>query len=337
MENAGEAPNVKKLIAENKHEQIYGLPDEAVPREYKAIAAIHLGKYREALAYAEKSTFECAYIHYKLKNFKKALRILRGLKKDKKSSILASQCLYNLGYYSMAAHTLSLVGSSDEHAVNIAAMESLAKLNSKSKFTPNKFATRHTGDLLGEAVATFNDPECHLEYEFNRALECLDDEHRYIIRLEDLKKSFPIKNSCIDKQYRLLSYGEFEKGDLDAKEERILQFNEGKENALVNPAHFQANFDRKMKTEYEVFRRWAESKGSLSYKDIEPYSAKLCLLKAFACFNSRIRAEKKMVKIEKILHRCEDCWQKKVLMVLISDLKLKDVQERAIKLLTMRK
>nr|ABO69721.1 unknown [Nosema bombycis] len=96
--------NLNEIETIESYEKIAKLEGDEY-NQYKVIALINLDKFKEALKFVQPGSFEAAYIYYKLKNYKKALKIISKFK-DEKSFILKSQILYSIGFYNKAYEIL---------------------------------------------------------------------------------------------------------------------------------------------------------------------------------------------------------------------------------------
>lgn len=331
LQNFYPMENLKSLIENNEHEKILQLKSPEYDR-YKAIAAIQLEKYEEALLYTQKLSFECAYVYYKLKNFKKSLKILRKLS-GKDVDILKSQCLYFLGYYVDAYKILSQFETKNEFAVNLLAMESLASINNKNRTKPSLFTSKDSKILQKAVDLKFTDPECRLEGEFNESFKFVENEREWTQILINLQNKYKIENSYFEKQLKNISGGIND--SLSKREEEINQFNCGVTRKIKNPVLFQENFvENANKTDFQIFSDFQANKeqylsGSLSF---EAFNSKLRLLKAFI-IAKRKSTEKRSECILKTLENVEDSIEKRILTLLGSNLPEKEFQTQALKLI----
>jgi tetratricopeptide (TPR) repeat protein len=238
-----------ELLRNEEHEKIALLSEEEF-NPFKAIAYIHLGRYAEALKCARKGSFETAYILYKLKKYKKALRILRRLS-DERSRVLTSQCLYYLGYYNTAYKILSEFARDDETVVNLQAMKSLALLADKSRAIHGKRFSIAAKDRL----RAFEDldkhrfvaPELGVDFVFNKAFEYLDEEHRFVDYLERKLDADPaLGNTVVEEQLKNVrkEFDAVETEMLNKNQRETLAFNTGKIKEFAEPVHYQKNVSR---------------------------------------------------------------------------------------------
>lgn len=79
----------------------------------------------EALRLTGDYRFEEAYILYKLKKYRKSLKILKGLDESERRNVLLSQVLYFLGKYEKAYEILAKCEYEKERDINLLAMEVL--------------------------------------------------------------------------------------------------------------------------------------------------------------------------------------------------------------------
>lgn len=313
---------VQDLVRIEDHRGILQLEGKQY-NKYKTVAAINLGLFNKALEFVEKGSFENAYILYRLKEFKRALRMLK-YRDDKRSDILKSQCFYNMGYYAEAYNLLSRHGYSDEYAVNLAAMESLSYLNEKNRFSASIFATPYRSSIKKTTPPLFKDKECNMEYEYNMAFKMIEDEKQFINELENLNRKWGVPDSCIKKQLNNLN-GEIVDNPRE-KEKEIIRFNSGEKNAISNPVHFQVNFLDSIKTEYSVFKAMQHSKGNASYGSKD----KFCdVIPGYACYSDKLKILNVLLHLKrndskdnkdnarKILSNCGDCISKDILQAFL--------------------
>jgi hypothetical protein len=238
-----------ELLRNEEHEEIASLEGEEF-NPYRAIAYINLGRYAEALRCAKKGSFEMAYILYKLKRYRRALRILRKLSDDG-SRVLASQCLYYLGYYNSAYRILSGFKRDDEIVVNLQAMKSLALLAHKSKGAyGRKFSVPAKDEL--EAFENldrykFPTPELRADFVFNKAFEYLDDEDRFVEYLEERVGADPgLRGTIVEEQLKNIrkEFDMIDAGLLGRSQRETVAFNTGKIKEFSEPVHYQQNMPR---------------------------------------------------------------------------------------------
>lgn len=321
--------DLRSLIQNEEHEKILQLESPEYSR-YKAVAAIHLERYSEALLYAPKGSFELAYIHYKLRNFRKSLKVLRRLS-GKKVDILKSQCLYFLGHYSDACMLLSRHGCSDEFAVNLAAMEALASLNNRIK--PSLFTSNDARVPPEMPRLKFEDPECLLEGEHNGSFKLVEHEREWVRALVGLQSKYQVENSCIQRQ--LSNLAEDNAGPFSKREAEILSFNAGKGNAIANPVLFQPNFiANNVKSDYQVFKDYQLNANEYvsGKRAFQPFNNRLRLLKCLIIAKRRPTRERSL-RIIKTLEGVEDSLEKRILGLLASELPENELQEQALDLI----
>lgn len=323
---------LESLIENAQHEKILQLPSPEY-NKFKTIAAIHLEKYEEALQYAEKATFELAYIHYKLKNFKKALKILRKLS-GKDVDVLKAQCLYFLGYYSAAYELLSKHGHTDEFAVNLTAMEALAHLNSASPSKPSLFTSRDTGSVRNPVPLKFKSVECQMECEYNSSFKYAENEREWVRVLMELRDKYREEGSCIEKQLKNLM--DEDVPSPTKREAEICQFNKGIKTTIQNPVLFQGNFmTENTSSDYQIFKKYELNKedfvaGKASF---QPFNDKLRLLKSLI-ISKRKPSPKNAARIAKTLEKVRsDSLDKRILTFLSLDLPEEEFQKGALELM----
>lgn len=323
--------SLEELIKSENHEKILELSSPEYDR-YKVIAAINLEKYEEALIYSTKNSFEEAYIFYKLKNFKRALRILRKLK-GSNVEILKSQCLYFMGYYAEAYEILSKQGCTDEFAVNLSAMEALSSLNGPKV---SVFTSKDSKSIKRKINYKFTDAECQLESEYNRAFRLLGREKDFVKELMELEEKFKITGSCITKQLKNMMDEEIE--EMTKKETEIVEFNRGIRSKIEQPVLFQPNFMENESTVYSTFKDFQKNKQKYitNTKLFEPYNDKLKLLKAFIMSKRAYKAERSKKILEDLSKLEEKSIESDILKLLASDLPEQEFQLRALNLISKR-
>ncbi|KAL6120702.1 hypothetical protein NUSPORA_02526 [Nucleospora cyclopteri] len=262
--------SLKELISTENYDKILQLMGGKY-NKYKTVAAIHLNRFEEALEYVEKNSFLEAYIFYKLRNFKKSLKILRKLN-GKKVDILIAQNLYFLGFFNDAYKILSKHGVEDEFAVNLSAMQALNSISCKSK--PSLFSLKP--DLPVENVKNlkFTNLNCKMESEYNMLYQYVENEEDYLSYLNSLNEKYNIDNSIIKKQLdNLMNHtnSNFTRG-----EQEIVDFNTKVGAKIKKPRLFQLNFTGAKKTEYKMILQFQNA----NYNDFVPFSTNLWLLKA---------------------------------------------------------
>lgn len=313
---------LKDLLINKEHNKILQLPSPEFD-SYKAVAAIHLEKYEEALVFADKNTFETAYAYYKLKNYKKALKIIRKLE-GKPAEVLASQCLYFLGQFSNAFHILEKHGDSDEYAVNLLAMKSLNHLNVKYQNRPSLFTVGDDTPIEHKLKFTFKDPECLIESEFNRVYRSIENTDEYLEMMARMSTIHRVENSCFLKQIAVLK-GNNSNVRLTTKEMEVYKFNLGL-GTISNPVLFQRNFISDIKTEYRIFTEIME-KPDGEFEIFQPCTSRLRLLKGYFIAKRRQTPERKQ-KILKTVSACKESLAKEILELLGSDLSTAESQRR---------
>ena len=315
--------SVAELIAENSHHKILELVGDSY-NPIKAIAAINIGEYEKAYKLATKNSFEAAYALYKLRRYKRALRILRKLD-GTASEMLKSQCLYFLGYYSEAHQILSKISTKDEFAVNLAAMESLSYLNEKNKERVSLFASEYRGSINKSVTPKFSSKMCQAEYKFNLLFEKIENEREYISELNSLNEQMDIPGGCIEKQLKNL-HSELIT-DLGVREREIYEFNTGKSKEIKDPVHFQKNFIEGCRSEYGVI---SKCMGSGSDVEINCTSDKMRYLKVFKLLKEGVVRKKTS---ENILSRCDESLIKDALLLMTSKCRKSEFQAKAIELI----
>lgn len=319
--------NLKELIRRNDHENILLLPSPEY-NKYKTIAAINLDRYDEALLYTARNSFEQAYVHYKLKNFKKSLKILRKLSGEK-VDILKSQNLYFLGYYAEAYKLLSKYGNKNEFAVNLEAMDALNLLSCQK--SPSVFSSK-SSNPISTVEYKFTDPECRMEYEYNHSFRYIEDEKEFVRVLLDLQNKYKIENSCIDKQIKNLMNDEII--NLSKKESEIISFNKGLIPEISNPVLFQQHFIENTPTDYKIYKEYQLDKSGFisGSKSFDPSNQRLKYLKALV-ISKRKQTPERMAKVLKTLENSECSIEADILRLLSSNLPEDVFQEKALELI----
>lgn len=331
--------SLKELIQNNDHKKILQLPSPEYDK-YKVIAAIHLEKYQEALCFASKNSFEQAYIYYRMKNYKKSLKILRKLK-GVNVEILKSQCLYFLGYFYDSYKILEPLGNTDEFAVNLSAIQSMNHLNiyNDKSLSPTIFSVKeeHNAITANSKKYKFNDPECYIESEFNRVYKYLLDQNEYMDILKKMNEIHKMENSCFKKQILNLTSDNSAKFTL--REREIFDFNLGKTNKISNPVFFQNNFinDNNI-TDYKIFKDFQNNKEDYYkyIKKFEPFSERLKLLKALI-ISRRKSTDKRKEKITKIIENCRNSFVKEILNLFGKDISEEEFTKLGMNIILKRK
>lgn len=232
---------LQSLIQNNDHNAISMLPSPTYD-VYKGVAYIHMEKYSEALSFVGKYSYEYAYCLYKLKNYKKSVRILKRLETTPKVIILLSQCLYYLGYYNGAYEILSGVRVDDEIVVNLSAIRSMAIFANKGSVkdrlgvvSKDKFKSV----FVDFSRYKFTDTGCQNEYLFNQTFEYMNNREEYLNVLESVSEN----NLLVKAQIKNIN-GEFTELDfikLTRLQKEVLEFNMKKTNYISKPTHFLCN------------------------------------------------------------------------------------------------
>lgn len=321
--------NISKLLQEQDHHSILQLPSPQFDN-YKVIAAINLNKFEEALKFATKNSYELAYIYYKLEQPKKALKILRKISlkegKSEKTDILISQCLYKMQSYDKAYDLLKNYGNKDEFAVNLNAFYALNSLNSNSSKS-SLFTTKKNKKIENPVNYSYSIMECKMEAEYNSLFEKIEDETNYIDELKNIDEKYNVEGSVIKKQIANLQNDDLP--SLTKSETKVDIFNKIPTSKFSNPLHFQENFVCK-NSEYQILKNI--DKFNLKHTKISPKTKKLKILK---CLLSILNSPKENSKVlvQKMLEKLEDCEEKQILQLLISESSNETFKEIAIELL----
>lgn len=319
--------SIQALIDRDDHESILTLGPEY--NNYKVIAAIHLGRYEEALLLLDYPCFEKAYCFYKLRKFHKSLKICKKLE-GKNIDILKAQNLYFLGYYSDAYKILSNYGVSDEYAVNLSSMEALNHLNIVNFQKPSLFTSRDTKAIDSLKKYKFKDSECAMESNYNLSFKNIEDERLFIQTLSELDQKYNIENNCIQKQLKNLMDEDIV--GLGARETEIFNFNRGTVTNINNPVLFQNNFLDSVKTDFKIFKDYQNNSQDYlrGQRNIDTFNDKLKLLKSLVILKRKLNDERKD-KIKKTLKGVKSCLEKDIIQLLIG--KDDDFQKKGIELL----
>lgn len=323
---------LKSLIEKEEHEKILELPSPEY-NKYKVIAAIHLDRYEEALRYAQKSSFEQAYVYYKLKQFKKALKILKKLT-GRAVNILKSQCLYLMGYYSAAYKLLFSYGTSDSYGVNLSAMEALGRLNNGDRIRPTVATSKDNGMQSGSHSFKFTNAEYRLESEYNMTFKYIEDEKMWVEELLELQKKYNVDGSCIDKQLKNLMCVDVPHPTI--REAEILAFNNGTIPTVQKPVIFQQNFINDGKgTDFQIFRDYFMNQDAYQRgkAEFQPSTDRLRILKSLI-ISKRKNSSENLAKIEKTLSLVKsNSIEKRIIQFLAKELPEEEFQKQALKLI----
>lgn len=150
-ETDSENIDIQNLISRGLYRKIVDLKNHKFNRE-KIIAFIKLEKYHDAYIYLRSLrkdlsvldrleslrltgniAFEEAYILYKLKKYKKSLKVLKSVEESERKNILLSQVLYFLRRYDQAYEILSKCKYEKERDINLLTMEILHERSLKKK------------------------------------------------------------------------------------------------------------------------------------------------------------------------------------------------------------
>lgn len=339
--------NLKELINKQNHAEIMKLEGSCFDK-YKVVAAIFLNLFEDALKFAERNSFEQAYVFYRLRKYRKALKTLRKLNSEKsettrkpgsaKIEILKAQCLYNLGYYADAYAIIAEYGTNDEYGVNLTAIESLCSLSEQTRHKLSYFTLPFKGSIKNNVKMTFKNPECLIESEFNRLYTKIENERIYLDLLYDFDSKFNVNDSCFKKQIKLLK-GEFISPEgLSSKEKETLDFNNKIISTISAPVHFQKNFTPSGQQyqlidclRYDKIHKFDESVKTLCSSCMFEHISDIAIIfKSFTYIKSS-KIKRTELKVSKWLSKCDGCPEKDLLLALSSDLKYKENQQAAIK------
>ncbi|KAI5170408.1 hypothetical protein PAEPH01_1407 [Pancytospora epiphaga] len=315
---------LQKYIDNKEHGKILSLTEKWT-EPYRTIAAIYLERFDLALRLVKKKTFEHAYILYRMKRHRNAVRILNKLE-GTNVDILRAQCLYNLGYYREAYICLLSKGDSDEFAVNLAAITSMCKLSELGRYRPLVVAPKYRGSISeSKFVPKFKDSECNAEYEHNLLFRHLGDRHEYLKLLGELDTKLGGKCPPVSKQIQLLCDKDLV--GLSKREQEIVDFNVGKNTTITNPVHFQKNYIAKTQ-ENELIKASIGlstglsvgiTGGIISYKEIKPETDMARIMKAFLYIKAK-PGNFSHDFVKNTLKECGDCLEKEILLLIASNL-----------------
>lgn len=330
--------HLEEILNNKDHRRTLCLPSPEFDK-YKAVAAIHLEKYDDALTFASKNSFEQAYIYYRLKNYKKSLKILRKLE-GREIEILKAQCLYFLGHFHDAYIILKRQGSTDEFAVNLMAIASMNDLSAKDRVAPSIFTVTEE-ELIDEDnfKPKFTDSECHVESEFNRVYKYLENQEEYLSILKKMTEIHTEDNEVFKKQIANLTLNcaeKFGSYHFSKREREVANFNMGRIDTISNPIFFQDNFlpNSTKSTDYKIFKDFQNNKEDYykGLKSFEPTSDRLRILKAFIVAKRKTTEERKKT-ITKTISGCKSSLSKKILDLFCADVSEEKFKNEALKIL----
>lgn len=313
---------LRDLVRDEEHEEIARL-EGAEFYPFKTVACIQVGRFSEALRYAAKGSFEQAYILYKLKKYKRALRILRNMNTEG-SAVLSSQCLYYLGYYNNAYKMLSKIKKDDDVVVNLQAMKSLAVLAQRSQqMFGSKFALRAMDEPVEFEDLDKYRPKCaegHVDFVFNLSFSHLSNEKKFVGFLEErVGSDSRLKGTVVEGQLRNIKglYGDIDMSNLSKNQREVVEFNTGAIGQLSNPLHFQQNFmgfDRGCAAARHSECLWIEELYNSSFKtkfdEIPPLSPKMVLFRILVLYKNGYAAGPGLLR--KTSDRMVSSWLKAV-------------------------
>ena len=284
--------SIEKLVRQEDHALIVEMEGEEY-NVYKCVALIKLERYKEAIKYAKSLPFELAYINYKLKKFRRSLKIIENVgSKDTKFEVLKSQVLYKLGRYYDAYSVLKECSLyDDEFFINLESMRSLGIFarNCLDK-VPSSFSLAK-GDPAAnfeESVGNraFRNMELEEEFKYNETFRHLSNADLYIGALRKLGKKY--SSGLVRRQLDNV-LGNFEKINpamLEQQDREVLKFNMGEIDSFLNPVHYQKNFHAKVGTfwpavDYLCYRKAQEMKYMVFRNAVPASTGNLRLLNAF--------------------------------------------------------
>lgn len=284
----------------NDHEKILLLEGEEF-NKYKLIACIHLGRYTEGLKYSLKNTFESAYLYYKLKKYKKALRICNK-NKSEYFDMLKSQILYCLGYYNEAFNLLNKFPKDDEIVVNLQAMKSLGILvQNVNKVIGHPLYIKNKEDkIMYEDLENykFKSKEIYNEFLYNKSFEKAYDKNEF----KNYLKNYSNQKSNIFSQQLANIEGKFDSiniENLSKTQKNILEFNMKKKDFISNNLHFLDNYNVKLgDNEFKWINAIKNNSMSTWYR-IPTFNEKFLILRLYAGIKSKEISNKEICIITK--------------------------------------
>lgn len=328
--------DLETLITEKKHEKILAFEGENFAK-YKVIAALFLNKFEEALKYAEKNSFEMAYAYYRLKKYKKALSIVRQ-QKTKEFEILKAQCLYYLGYYAEAYNIIARYGTNNEHAVNLKAIESMESLSKRNKYKLSYFSVQHHGNINKIVKYVYKNPECLMEAKYNEIYEKIDNENEYLDLLYQEAQNYNLENNIFEKQIKVIRGENVNPNNFNARENEIIDLNNGKITKLANPVHFQKNFEKSKQKNILIDLAIKENLYGGEFMTDCEWRNKILQCgtegdRILKCFSYIKNGGNKSELVKKWLVKCDDSIEKEILLLLSSDLFEKANMEKAVEII----
>lgn len=293
---------VDKLINAEDYDSILDLEGQEYD-EYKCIALIKLERFKEALKYTKPLSFEFAYINYRLKRFKKCLKLIdkNVNNRELKFQLLRAQTLYNLGRYNDAYSILIHCPLDDEIVINLEAIRSMASIaacsddNAPAKCSLIKKDCQSLFSDLSNY--RFKDEELEEEFRYNQTFVHVLNEQKYLSVLKELCGRY--RHGVIRRQLDNL-LGHFD--DIDRKKLRssdceILRFNRGDVTFFRHPVHYQHNFVNAKNrywplSDYYCYKKAREMDYDVGDAVIPRASNNLLLLNAFLHLKRMFRGER---------------------------------------------
>ncbi|OQS55124.1 hypothetical protein EHP00_284 [Ecytonucleospora hepatopenaei] len=269
---------LNQLVKNEQHEEILQLDnpdDNTLVNKFKGVACIKLGMFKDALIFLKENTYEKAYCFYKLRNYKKSLKVLRKIidkhdinvsKENLKHKILVAQCLYYLDKFYDAfeiyiqvytflknkTHDFDLF---NELLVNISACESLNYIASQSR--PSMFACQENVPIKKPHFYAVENLECKTEVDFNLLYKHIEDEDNYMCLLQEQcnvqsNKNVIFINSYFSKQLATLNNQEM--NCYTKKQKENFLFNTEVNYVPTTCELFQKNFYGNVRTEYNLLK-----------------------------------------------------------------------------------
>ncbi|KAM0687980.1 hypothetical protein COBT_000771 [Conglomerata obtusa] len=265
--------NIMELIKNNEHEKIIALEGNQY-NQYKTIAYLFLERYKEALEHAEKESYEYCYCLYKLRKYKKCVKLIKKINPDglyeEKYKILLSQALYFMGYYNSSAKALGNLSSGPTY-INFLAANNLAqagtfsnKINFYKVFAKDDFLDIFNNVNVGKLSVEENE-----EVIYNNSFKHIYDENTFKKYLEEC-----VDNTLCYNQLNNINgnYDILKEEHLTKKQKDIILHNK-KQQELHELQHFQ-------KYNYEFAMANKLKTGEIDIKNVKCKTDNLFLIKA---------------------------------------------------------
>ncbi|WUR02267.1 putative signal recognition particle subunit SRP72 [Vairimorpha necatrix] len=289
-------PNNFQTLEEHEKLANLDIPDI---KNFKAVAFLHIGKFEEALKFSQKDSYESAYALYKLRKYKKALKIANK-HSGEKWDVLKSQILYCMGYFNEAFKFLNKLKKDDEIVVNLQAMQSLGELTNKvnKHHFHNLYIKKKEEDSIKENLEDykFKDEEIYYEFLFNKTFECAENKTEYLGNLKKLSDQFPKANIFKMQMANIEGYfDEINPEDLSKTQRQVYNFNSKKSDTIENGLHYLSNFSNKLgDNQYKWIENAKKNNFKINWNEIPDTSETLNILRILTGL------ENKNIKIDNI-------------------------------------